>query len=75
MKKNSPKFNKKFIRKYDKDSDKGYIFEVDVKYPKRLHNFNSDLPFLPERIKIDSLETFRVVNDPGAYFSCLRKIY
>ena len=31
---------------------KGYILEVDVKYPKRLHNFHNNLPFIPERIKI-----------------------
>ena len=36
-----------------KDSDKGYILEVDVKYPKNLHDLHSDLPFLPERMKID----------------------
>ena len=53
MEKNASKFNKKFIRNYDKESGKGYIFEKDVKYPKRLHNFHSDLPFLPERMKIN----------------------
>ena len=26
---------------------------MDVKYPKRLHELHSDLPFLPERMKID----------------------
>ena len=26
---------------------------MDVKYLKRLHELHSDLPFLPERIKID----------------------
>ena len=26
---------------------------MDVKYPKRLHELHSDLPFLSERIKID----------------------
>ena len=30
-KKNMLKFNEDFIKNYDKDSDKGYIFEVDVK--------------------------------------------
>ena len=42
-----------FIKNYDKDSDKGYILEVDIKYPKNLHALHSDLPFLPERTRID----------------------
>ena len=47
------KFNQEFIKNYDEDSDKGYIFEVDVEYSKNLHGFHSDLPFLPERMKIN----------------------
>ena len=44
-----------FIRNYDEHSDKGYILEVDVEYPKNLHDLHSDLPFLAERTKIDKL--------------------
>ena len=29
--KNTSKIDEKFIKDYDEDSDKGYIFEVDVK--------------------------------------------
>ena len=42
-KQNMLKFNKDFINNYDEDSDQGYILEVDVEYPKGLHNLHSDL--------------------------------
>ena len=38
---------------YDENNDKGYILEVDVKYPKRLHELHSDLPFLAERMEVN----------------------
>ena len=47
------KINEAFIKKYNENENKGYILEVDVKYPKRLHELHSDLPFLSERMKID----------------------
>ena len=50
---NVSKINEKFIKNYNEDSDKGYTFELDVNYSKRLHDLHSDLPFLPERMKID----------------------
>ena len=46
------KFNESFIKNYDENSDKEYLLEVDVEYPKKLFNFHRDLPFLPERKKI-----------------------
>ena len=54
--KNLSKFNESFIKNYDENSDKWYILEVDVKYPKNLHKLHSDLPFLPERKKIKKWE-------------------
>ena len=51
--KNVSKIDEDFIKTYDKDSDKGYILEVDAEYPKHLHDLHSDLQFLPERMKID----------------------
>ena len=47
------KIDEDFIKNYNEDSDKGYIIEVDVEYPKNLHDLHSDLPFLPKRLKID----------------------
>ena len=35
------KFNEKFIKNYDENSDKGYILEVDVEYLKNLHKLLS----------------------------------
>ena len=61
-KKNMSKFTKELIKNYDEDSDKGYILEVNVgygkaesrgRYPENLHDLHSDLPFLPERMKIN----------------------
>ena len=50
-KKNTSKFTEEFIKNYDEDSNKGYILEVDVKYPKYLLSLHENLPFLPERMK------------------------
>ena len=44
MDKNTSKIDEEFIKNYNEDSDKGYILEVDVKYPKKLHDLYSDLP-------------------------------
>ena len=43
----------RLIKNYDEESDQGYIFEVDVEYPKSIHDLHSDLPFLSERMKIN----------------------
>ena len=48
----------KIIKNYDGNSDKGYILEADVEYPKTFHTLHSDLPFLPERMKINKCTKF-----------------
>ena len=52
MEKDVSKFDKKFLKNYDKDSKKGYTFEADNECPKDFHDLHSDLPFLPEKMKI-----------------------
>ena len=37
-------------------TDKGYVLEVDVSYPKELHNSHNDLPFMCERMEINGVE-------------------
>ena len=46
----------KISKNYYDDSDEEYFLEVDVKYPKNLHNLQNDLPFLTERMKIEKIE-------------------
>ena len=48
-------FNEDFIQKYNEESDEGYFLEVDVQHSKNLHKLLNDLPFLPERIKIEKV--------------------
>ena len=49
-------FTKEFLKNYDENGDKRYIFEVDVEYPKTLRSVHNDLSFLPERMKINKCE-------------------
>ena len=45
------------IRKLVQCKDKRYLLEVDVKYPKELHDSHNDLPFMCERVmKISGVE-------------------
>ena len=45
--------NEEFLKNYNENNNKGYILEVNVKYPKRLHELPSDLTFLSERMEIN----------------------
>ena len=44
------------ISKLAKCKSKGYLLEVDVCYPKDLHDSHNDLPFMCERMKINGVE-------------------
>ena len=50
------KFNEDFIKKYDEDYKKWYFLEVDIEYRKTLFNDHKNLPFLPERKKVEKVE-------------------
>ena len=38
------KINEEFIKNYNENHREGYTLEVDVKYPKKLHDSHCDLP-------------------------------
>ena len=50
--KKMPTFNEDFVKNHDEDTDKVHILEVDVKYPKHLHDLHSDVPTLPGKMKL-----------------------
>jgi hypothetical protein len=60
------------------DSSVGYLVEVDLEYPERLHNIHNDLPLAPERMIIpeawvsDYQRT--LVNELGGKFSGCEKL-
>ena len=44
------------IDKLAASTDEGYLLEVDVSYPRDLHDPHNDLPFMCERMKINRVE-------------------
>ena len=56
QKKDASQFIEDFIKKYGKQSNKEYFFEVDVQYTEKLHELRSDLPFVSKKIKVEKVE-------------------
>ena len=40
------------LAKYNEDSEKGLILEVDLEYPEGLHDLHNDYPLAPEKVKV-----------------------
>ena len=73
--KNLSKFDERFIKDYDENSNKEYILEAVIKYQKNLFNLLSDLQFLPERIKIKKCNKLVCNNhDKENYFVHMRSL-
>ena len=53
---NPSEIDENFIKNYHEESDFGYFFEADIEYPKNLKKLHSDLPFLPEKMKVDGCQ-------------------
>ena len=41
------------LNKYTRNSSKGCVLEVDLKYPKELRELHSDYPLAPDKIEIE----------------------
>ena len=46
----------KLVEKFAAKKDYGYLLEVDVSYPKELHDLHNDLPFMCTKMKINGVE-------------------
>ena len=44
------------MKNCNEESDEGYFFELDVQYLEKLRELHNDLPFLPERMKIEKVK-------------------
>ena len=42
------------LAKYKENSNKGFIAEVDLEYPKELHDLHNDYPVAPEKVKVEN---------------------
>ena len=53
---NPSQFTPDRIDSYANCNKKGYLLEVDIKYPKELHDLHNDLPFMCEKMMINKIE-------------------
>ena len=54
--KDTSQFNEDFIKNYNEESDERYFLQVDVQYLEIIYALHNDLPFLPERMKIEKVK-------------------
>ena len=48
-------FTDDFIKHYNENSDKGYLFHVDITYPQEIRELYADLPFLPDKMRVNKV--------------------
>ena len=46
----------KLVNMLSKGEKYGYLLEVDVKYPRELHNLHNDIPFMCDKMNINGVE-------------------
>ena len=47
---------KSLVDKFAAEKDHGYLLEVDVSYPKELHDLHNDIPFMCTKMKVNGVE-------------------
>ena len=47
---------KKLVDMLSAEKNYGYLLEVDVKYPKELHDLHNDIPFMCTKMKVNGVE-------------------
>ena len=47
---------KKLVDMLSAEKNYGYLIEVDVKYPKKLHDLHNDIPFMCTKMKVNGVE-------------------
>ena len=71
--KDASQFNEDFLKNYNEESDEEYFLEVDVQYPENVNELHNDLPFLPERMKIEKVKKLLAnLNDKTEYVINIR---
>ena len=71
MSKTNFKFKEDLTKDYDEESDERYFLQIDVQYLEKFYELHNDLPFLPERIKIEKVKNLLVnLRDKTEYVIC-----
>ena len=69
------KFYEDFTKNYNEERDEGYFLQVHTHYLEKLHELYNDLPFLPERMKIEKVEKLAAnLYDKAEYVIHLRNL-
>ena len=64
-----------FVKNYIEESDERYFLEVDIQYLEKLHKRHNNLPFLPERMKIEKAEKLVAeVHNKAEYYIHIRNL-